>query len=144
VACVRTKMEQKFPAVVTNCHFIGGRMEHRWGLRRDIDQAVHVWTAGGLASSASMLNISISGAFLSCPLPVQPLSRVKLQIKGFKGPGKVKLTAEAQVVRVERDGLAIEWCDFAPPAARALIRNARAEVLDRLTDERSVGLSRQA
>jgi hypothetical protein len=67
-------------------------------------------------------------------LPVRLLERVKLKIEAFPGPSKVKLTAEALVVRVEPGGFAVEWCEFAPPAIRALIRSARAQMLEQQTD----------
>jgi hypothetical protein len=106
-------------------------MEHRWGLRRDVDQAVHVWAPGGVASPGRLRNISISGAFVVSALPVRLLGRVKLQARTSMGKGKAKLTAEAQVVRVQDDGFAVEWSEFAPPAVRAIIRDDRAQTLDR-------------
>lgn len=105
-------------------------MEHRWGLRSAVDQAVHVWAPNGVAARGQLLNISISGALVRSSLPVQVLGRVKFRVTTSNCRGKPKWTAEAQIVRVENDGFAVEWCEFAPPAVRAVIRDARAHILD--------------
>jgi hypothetical protein len=106
-------------------------MEHRWGPRRDIDQAIHVWTPTGTAAAGQLRNVSSSGGYIETSLPVEPLMRVKVQLKlsGPVGHGSSRLKAEGHVVRVGRDGFAVEWCEFAPPAIRALIQLARSQAL---------------
>jgi hypothetical protein len=104
-------------------------MEHRWGLRREVEQAVHLWAPGGIAASGQLRNISISGALVRSSLPVALFGRIRFRVATPGGPGKGKWLAEAQVVRLERNGFAVEWCEFAPLLARALIRNARAHAL---------------
>jgi hypothetical protein len=42
------------------------------------------------------------------------------------GPKSAPAAAEGHVLRLGRRGFAVEWCEFAPPAIRALIRIARA------------------
>jgi hypothetical protein len=118
-------------------------MQHRWGLRREVDQAVHVWTPG-LAARGQLRNISISGAFVASSLPVRSLGRVKLQIKGLKGADKAKFVVEGHIVRVARDGFAVEWCEFAPPSIRALIRNTRAQILNQQAEERATSAIRKS
>jgi hypothetical protein len=104
-------------------------MEHRWGLRRRVYRSVHVWTVGRVASVGRLRDVSISGAFVETSLPVQPLSRVRFQFKPTAHEARSRCTADAQVVRLENHGFAVEWCEFAPPAVRSLIRTARAEML---------------
>jgi hypothetical protein len=108
-------------------------MEHRWGLRTQVDETVHVWTPDRIAAQGRLTNVSISGARVLSSLPVQLWSRVKLRMSTANGLAKNRYTTEAQVVRLEKDGFAVEWCEFAPPAARALIRNARAQILNQRT-----------
>jgi PilZ domain len=105
-------------------------MEHRWGLRTAVDEVVHVWAPSHVGSSGRLTNVSISGALIRSSLPIQLWSRVKLRLAASKDPvRKTHTMAEAQVVRVEPGGFAIEWSEFAPPLARALIRDARVKNL---------------
>lgn len=106
-------------------------MEHRWGLRREIDRAVHLWTPTGVAAAGRLRNISISGAFVVSTLPALPMTPVRINVKPLTGEGKVNLVLAAQVIRCEPDGFAVEWSDFAPATVRALIRAARAQSLGR-------------
>ena len=92
---------------------------------------MHLWAPGGVAASGQLRNISISGALVQSSLPVALFGRIWLRVAPPPGgSGKGKWLAEAQVVRLEGNGFAVEWCEFAPLLARALIRNARAHALD--------------
>jgi hypothetical protein len=91
---------------------------------------VHLWAPGGVAAPGQLRNISISGALVQSSLPVALFGRIRLRVAPPGGPGKGKWTTEAQVVRLDGNGFAVEWCEFAPSLARALIRNARAHALD--------------
>jgi hypothetical protein len=105
-------------------------MEHRWGLRARVDEVVHVWAPGHVGASGRLTDVSISGALVRSSLPVHLWSRVKFRFATSNhGVGKTRSTAEAQVVRLEEDGFAVEWSEFAPLVARALIRNARTQIL---------------
>ena len=94
-------------------------MEHRWGLRKQIDRAVHLWTTGGVGSPGQLRDISISGAFVVTSLPVQLFAHVQIQIKPLRGEHRTTETIQGQVVRREPDGFAVEWCKFAPRLIRA-------------------------
>ena len=96
-------------------------MEHRWGHRRDINRAVHLETRSGLASRGRITNVSISGAFVITPLPVALFSYIRVQFTGMSHGTRAQMAVEGQVVRKEDGGFAIEWCDFAPEAIRALV-----------------------
>ena len=98
-------------------------MEHRCGLRRPVSLAVHLWTRGGVASHGELQNVSLSGALVRTALPVRLLARVTFQFKTSRAV-KVKMTAEAQVVRVTNTGFAVEWCEFAPSSIELLMRSA--------------------
>jgi hypothetical protein len=56
----------------------------------------------------------------------QALVPYQLALKAPVGSEKVKLTAEAHVVRLEHEGFAVEWREFAPAGIRGLLRAARA------------------
>ena len=108
-------------------------MEHRWGPRRQLDQAIHVWTSAGVAAAGQLTNLSTSGGFVTTSLPVEQLARVTVRLKLDENidRSKGKWTAEGHVVRIEDDGFAVEWREFSPPAIRALIRIERAQIVVR-------------
>jgi PilZ domain len=96
-------------------------MEHRWGHRREISRAVHIGTRSGVAARGHISNVSISGAFVVCALPVSLFSYVEVQFTGIVDGKRATMTVEGQVVRKEAAGFGIEWCEFAPEAVRALV-----------------------
>jgi hypothetical protein len=96
-------------------------MEHRWGERRPSNKPVYLRTRGGVAAKGCVRDVSISGAFVVTPLPVPLFSYVSVYFHGPYGLRHMNSAAEGQVVRSLRDGFAIEWCEFAPQAVRALM-----------------------
>jgi hypothetical protein len=96
-------------------------MEHRWGHRRDIDRSVHLATRSGLVARGRLTNVSISGAFLESPLPVSLFSYVQIQFNAMLNGRRTATAVEGQVVRKDATGFALEWCEFAPEAVRALV-----------------------
>ena len=95
-------------------------MEHRWGYRREINRQVNLETRGGLAARGRITNVSISGAFIASHLPVRLFSYVSVHFTTQHHRKRTPITVEGQVVRKEASGFAIEWCEFAPEAVRAL------------------------
>jgi PilZ domain len=97
-------------------------MEHRWGHRRKVSRIVHLLMRSGREAPARIRNVSISGAFIVSPLCPELLSHVRIRFtptrRGLGNGGVV----EAQVVRREDPGFAVEWCELAPPMVRALVR----------------------
>src|ERR1700761_2313162 len=110
-------------------------MEHRLGLRRLILQPVHLWTPGGVASVGVITSVSISGAYVSTALNLPLLTRVGLCFAPVLGRKPERVRLDAHVVRQETEGLAVEWCEFAPSSVRELIRANRAIAIER--DSRS-------
>jgi hypothetical protein len=94
-------------------------MEHRCGTRHQVDIAVEATSHGGAMTSVGWLNdISLSGGFLVCRLPVLPHSRVSLQVIDADGSFGPKL--EARVIRHAPNGVGIEWEEYAPELVRNL------------------------
>jgi hypothetical protein len=93
-------------------------MEHRWGQRKAVHKSVHVRTRAGIAAQAYITNVSISGAFLTTPLPVALFSVLEVSFIGVRGGRRASTVIEAQVVRKTADGLGLEWCEFAPAVGR--------------------------
>src|SRR5437762_77850 len=96
-------------------------MEHRWGERRASNKSVYLRTRSGLAAKGAVRDVSISGALVITPMPVALYSYVCVYFRGAYGTHYTNAAAEGQVVRRLPDGFAIEWCEFAPQAVRALL-----------------------
>ena len=93
-------------------------MEHRWGKRILRDQMVQCRSDNGTVRLARLRDISLSGAFL--------------QVTPWRGSGSLEVclgartqTVSAHVVRVTRDGIGIEWSEFAPVQLRAIFQESR-------------------
>lgn len=91
-------------------------MEHRWGNRVVLHAPVQVRTATGISAAASVRNASISGAFVDTSLNLPLLGRLLLRPINETGEW-----LDACVVRVEPDGVALEWLDPALHAVSALL-----------------------
>jgi hypothetical protein len=104
-------------------------MEHRWGERLKIALPVRIRAACGLVGTGLIVNFSVSGAFIATTLPVTLLSQVRVSY----GPGRRARrlmdighsTFEAQVVRQNAAGFAVEWCDFGADEVVALANSNR-------------------
>lgn len=81
-------------------------MEHRWGTRVELDAPAELATAEGVCTDGRVRNASLSGAFVETSAKVPLLSRVALRplVTGASW-------LDACVVRVEADGLALEWLE---------------------------------
>src|SRR5579862_8396120 len=97
-------------------------MEHRWGNRLEISRPVRLEIRGGIAARGRICNISMSGAFVVSPLPVSLFSYVRVQFTAMLNGKRTATAVEGQVVRKDGTGIGIEWSEFAPAAARALVR----------------------
>lgn len=91
-------------------------MEHRWGNRVALDAPVQIRTAHGVSAAASVRNASVSGAFVDTSVKLPLLGRVLLRPITDSGEW-----LDACVVRVEQDGVAVEWLDPALHAVSALL-----------------------
>ena len=91
-------------------------MEHRWGERLDVALPVRIRAPYGLVGSGLVTNFSVSGAFIATTLPVAPLSRVKVSFRFGRRAARImqlgSSTFDAQVVRQNAVGFAVEWCEF--------------------------------
>jgi hypothetical protein len=97
------------------------QMEHRWGHRHEISRPVRVGTRGGVLARGRICNVSISGAFVVTPLPVTLFSHVQIQFTAMVAGERKSTAIEGQIVRKDPTGFGIEWSEFAPDAARALL-----------------------
>ena len=88
----------------------GPRMEHRWGNRKRCRARVCVSAGAGVAGTARVRDVSISGAFLETSLPLALFSQLAIAVLRDDGSTH-SLELTAAVVRTEPDGVGIEWCE---------------------------------
>jgi hypothetical protein len=97
-------------------------MEHRWGERVRVELPVRISAHPFAVRAGKLLNLSVSGAFLKVDFPMRPLSRVEVV---FEQTPRAKCEATpmaAYVARRYKDGVGIEWCEFAPPEVSKLLQ----------------------
>lgn len=90
----------------------GKFMEHRWGTRFQMDVPAEITTSAGFSASGYVRNASVSGAFVETRMKFPLFSRVAVHPVACDGEW-----LDAWVVRVEGNGIAIEWLD---PGLRAI------------------------
>jgi hypothetical protein len=82
-------------------------MEHRWGERIKVDIPVQISAPPLSLRPARISNLSLSGACIAADYDLRALSRVDVIID------TTKITA--YVTRSNKNGIGVEWCDYAPP-----------------------------
>ena len=98
-------------------------MEHRCGHRRTVTAPVTVRTRNGLAAEGEVCNLSASGALLRTHLPLRLHTHVLIQFSTAHSDGRVHRSVVAgEVVRLVKDGFAVEWAEFSPMPLRELMR----------------------
>jgi hypothetical protein len=97
-------------------------MEHRYGARYASAIDVYVKThSGRLAARGRLLDVSISGAFVSTSLSIAPLSSITLEVISMVNSVRRWKPIEAQVIRRTDSGLGIEWKELTAAALSQLV-----------------------
>lgn len=84
-------------------------LEHRWGLRSPCRAHVRLSTGTGISGAGRIRDISTSGAFIETTAQLPLNSSMDLLVIGNESAAHAVELA-AVVVRVERDGIGVEWC----------------------------------
>ena len=85
-------------------------MEHRYGVRYRSALDVYVrYQSGRRAVRGRLLDVSISGAFVSTSLCVAPLSSIAIEVSAAISAARPFKPIEAQVIRRTERGLGVEW-----------------------------------
>ena len=85
-------------------------MEHRWGQRLPCRAHVRFCGEGGVVGAGRIRDISSSGAFIETAVVLHVYARVALVVLGNESATRT-VELDATVVRVESDGIAVEWCE---------------------------------
>lgn len=98
-------------------------MEHRCGMRQQVDVEVYIRACQGVVASVGRLTeISISGGFVRTQLPVHTSALVSISLHLPVLPRSVS-HIEGYVVRRVEGGMAIEWLEFAPDLVQFLTQS---------------------
>ena len=101
-------------------------MEHRWGERVGVDIPVRVTAHPFVVRAGRLSNLSVSGAFIKADFDLRLLSRIHVAIELPQRSKHEAPTVTAYVARKFKDGIGIEWCEFAPPAINQLLQSFSA------------------
>lgn len=85
-------------------------MEHRWGQRVPCQARVRLSAGDGISGAGSVRDVSSSGAFIETEFELPVHTRVTLLVLGNESATRAVEFA-ASVVRVNRDGIGVEWCE---------------------------------
>lgn len=118
-----------------------------WGERLKVALPVRV-RAAEVVGTGLVINFSVSGAFIATSVPVSLFSKVRVTFV-LKGPAWRRVTQlgpsfEAQVVRHNAAGFAVEWFEFGAEEVVAIANSNRrgTPVTQRPTAVRDSDLAR--
>jgi hypothetical protein len=101
---------------------IGNGLEHRWGERVRVNIPVHVSAAALTGVDGCMKNLSLSGALMKSDCDFRLHSLVEVRIE-MSTPAPRIAVVKAHVSRKLQEGVAVEWCEFAPNVVKDLLRS---------------------
>ncbi len=99
-------------------------MEHRWGERVAVDIPVRLAGHPFSVRVGRLVNLSVSGAQIKAEFAWRLHSRIHAVLELPQRSKHEAPTIDAYVTRKFRDGIGVEWCEFAPRAVRELLRSA--------------------
>jgi PilZ domain len=93
-------------------------MEHRWGRRVDCQIPVVIEATARARLTAHIRNLSLSGAFLELSTEERLPPTVCVRFEPASATPYHRHRTWAHVVRETREGIGLEWADFAPRVIR--------------------------
>jgi hypothetical protein len=107
-------------------------MEHRWGQRLAVDLAIRIAARPYSVRPARLVDVSASGAYIKVTADLRLLSRVQIALAlPHRLTHHPTPMVAAYIARKGKDGVGVEWCEYAPAAVRELLRYAAAHRIDR-------------
>ncbi|HWJ36664.1 MAG TPA: PilZ domain-containing protein [Steroidobacteraceae bacterium] len=106
----------------------GSGIEHRWGERVRVNIPVLVSAVALSGIDSCIKNISLSGALIysACDLRLHSLIEVSIELPP---PSRRVAVIKAHVSRKLKEGVGIEWCEFAPSIVKDLLRSPSVRML---------------
>jgi hypothetical protein len=106
-------------------------MEHRWGQRFEVDILVRVHSRPYAVRTGRLTDVSMSGGFIATNMDLRELRRLQIALVLPHRFSQATALISAYVARRHRDGIGVEWCDFAPEAVVQLLRSPPAKSRNR-------------
>ena len=98
-------------------------MEHRWGERIRVDFPVRLMTHAFSKRDGRLIDLSVSGAYIQTDVLIRPHSRLTVTLLSSRWTRHEGTVVCAYVTRRYREGVGIEWCEFAPPSVGTLLHS---------------------
>jgi hypothetical protein len=98
-------------------------MDHRWGERIQVDFPVRLMTHPFSKRDGRLIDLSVSGAYIQTTVPIRPRSRLEVTLLATPWARHEAAVICAYVTRRYREGVGIEWCEFAPAPVGSLLRS---------------------
>lgn len=95
--------------------------ECRWGDRVLVNIPVQVSVNAVTSTDCCMKNLSLSGALLKADVDFGLNALVKVSIT-MPPPSQRAAAVTAYISRSAKEGVGVEWCEFAPTVIKDLIR----------------------
>jgi hypothetical protein len=95
--------------------------ESRWGDRVNVNIPVRVSTEALAGAEGCMKNLSLSGALVRAEVELGLHSLIEVSIK-MPSPSQRTAAVTAYVARKVKEGVGVEWCEFAPRIVKDLLR----------------------
>jgi hypothetical protein len=95
--------------------------ESRWGDRVKVNIPVHLSADALAGADGCMRNLSLSGALVKANIDLGLHSLIEVSIK-MPSPQRAEAIT-AYVSRRLKEGVGIEWCEFAPIVVKDLLRS---------------------
>lgn len=96
--------------------------ESRWGDRVQVNIPVHVSAHALSGAEGCMQNLSLSGALMNASVDLGLHSLIEVTITMPSQSQRAEVIT-AYVSRKVKDGVGIEWCEFAPSVIKDLLRS---------------------
>jgi PilZ domain len=96
--------------------------EGRWGDRVRVNIPVQVSVNAVTSADGCMKNLSLSGALVRADVDFGLNALIKVSIK-MPSPSARAEPITAYISRKDKEGVGIEWCQFAPSVVKDLLRS---------------------
>jgi hypothetical protein len=98
-------------------------MDHRWGERITVDFPVRLMAHPFAKRDGRLTDLSVSGAYIRTTVALRPRSLLEVGLLASPWAKHETTVLCAYVTRRYREGVGIEWCEFAPPPVGSLLRS---------------------
>jgi hypothetical protein len=96
-------------------------MDHRWGERIQVNLPVRLMAHPFAKRDGRLTDLSVSGAYIHTSVYLRPHSRLTVALLATPWARHEAAVICAYVTRHYREGLGIEWCEFAPAPVDSLL-----------------------